>query len=144
VSILLCARLDDHDSVIIICITGNLVILQSVDDGSRNLQRYYYTVAIRPCYNPENGLADGSRRCFSTDETWLCASGKGDLAHAFVATVVVDVVLHVEDRVRLLIFGDTSGTCECHTLDVSAESSSSKHKQGGNIRESDSRLIWGY
>jgi hypothetical protein len=29
------------------------------------------------------------------------------------------MVLHVEDREGFLVLGDTSGTCECHTLRVS-------------------------
>jgi len=94
VLVLLCSRLDDYDSVIYALSSGNnsttILHLQSIDDEASYIS---YNIRSGP------GLANGSRSSLSTDETRLGVGGEGDFIHALVAAVVVDVVLHVEDRV---------------------------------------------
>ena len=91
--VLLRSRLDDYDSVIYALPSGNsttILHLQSIDDEASYIS---YNIRSSP------GLANSSRSSLSTDETRLGVGGEGDFIHALVAAVVVNVVLHVENRV---------------------------------------------
>jgi hypothetical protein len=87
-------RLDDHDPVIYALLSGHsttILRIQSIDDEASYTT--YHLILSYP------RLTDGGRSSLSTDETWSGVGREGNLVHALVAAVVVNVVLHVEDRV---------------------------------------------
>jgi hypothetical protein len=51
------------------------------------------------------------------------------VCHTGVAVIVVNVVVHAEDRVGWTVFGDTAGTCEGQALGYQPEHTSGRERQ---------------
>jgi hypothetical protein len=87
-------RLDDYDPVSYALLwshSATILRLQSIDDEASYTTYHPILSYLR--------LIDGGRSSRSTDETWLGVGREGNFIHALVAAVVVNVILHVENRV---------------------------------------------